>query len=152
MNASVLRLEHVFEDISNSRMAGLPMTHPGLRVQAIGFAPYDDAALLGVLVTPWFMNLVLLPLDEPVERAGIGEMRMRRLGGLEFQFVGASIAGIGAYEAASLYSPMFEFADQHAAVATAVEVLKQLRPETAVAGPVAARRGFLFGRRTRVDA
>ena len=41
-------------------MAGVPMLNPALRVQAVGFRHWQSH-WLGVLVTPWFMNLMLLP-------------------------------------------------------------------------------------------
>jgi hypothetical protein len=45
---------------------------------------------------------------------------------------------------------MFEFADHAAALATATEILRQLRPSAAPAKSAApmvpSRRGFLFGR------
>ena len=58
----VQTLEQVFAHIAATRMQGVPVQNPALRVQAVGFAPQADPDggewLLGVLVTPWFMNLV----------------------------------------------------------------------------------------------
>jgi len=57
---------------------------------------------------------------------------------------------IGAFEACSPYSPMFEVADHAAAKATAHEVLNQWHraaPELASAAPAGpSRRGLLLGR------
>ena len=49
--------------IYRERMQGLPIVNPELSVEAVGFEPFE-AHELGVLISPWFMNLVLLPADE----------------------------------------------------------------------------------------
>ncbi len=135
----VQRLEAVYRDIARTRMAGVPLLHPGLAVQAVGFAAQADGTALGVLVTPWFMNLVRLPLVSDAELPAPGQAEDLAIGGWTFRFHGHSEAGLGAHAAASLASPMHEFADQAAAVATAQALLERLRP-------VPARRGFLLGR------
>ena len=167
--ARVQALATVHHEIARTRMQGLPVLHPALQVQAVGFErqPGAPAWALGVLVTPWFMNLVRLPMPaeaappatESTAPAGlaVGCTAPRDLGGHRFDFIGGFEAGLGAFEAASLFSPMFQFADQAAAVATAQAVLQLLRepaaapaaeaatpPAPVPAGP--ARRGFLFGR------
>ncbi|MEK8052008.1 [NiFe]-hydrogenase assembly chaperone HybE [Ideonella sp. DXS22W] len=161
-------LESAFRHIARSRMAGVPILHPSLAVQAVGFAPAPAEAgppgvALGVLITPWFMNLVQLPLDADAAQAlpQPGLSQALAIGDWRFDFFGGEEEGLGRYAAASLFSPMAEFVDQAAAVATAREVLLQLRPVAPVAAsvvapiavtaappaePVPARRGFLFGR------
>ena len=76
----------------------------------------------------------------------------RRIGPHELDLLGGIEPGVGVFEAASLFSPMGDFADQAAAVAAAQEVLHQLRQpatEAAAAAPASVtptRRGFLIGR------
>ncbi|EHR70477.1 (NiFe) hydrogenase assembly chaperone, HybE family [Burkholderiales bacterium JOSHI_001] len=147
-------LERAFAEIGRTRMAGLPMLHPKLKVQALGFQELDDEPLAwGILVTPWFMNLMRLPLADGAAVLPVGEVAERDVGPQRMQFIGANepaIGGCGRYEMCSLFSPMNEFIDHEAAVATAREVLALLRPTpaAAIAAPleVPARRGFLFGR------
>jgi [NiFe] hydrogenase assembly HybE family chaperone len=147
-------LESAFAEIGRTRMAGLPLLHPKLRVQALGFQALDDEPLAwGVLVTPWFMNLLRLPLDKTAPVLPVGEVAERKLGPQRMQFIGAheaAIGGCGRYELCSLFSPMNAFIDHEAAMATAREVLALLRPVAAPASAppedVPARRGFLFGR------
>lgn len=154
-------LAQCFCTIERERMAGLPFVHPGLRVQVIGLAPQADepAVLSGILLTPWFMNLVRLPLRRLDALAGlaggwagVGLRVSRRIGLQPVDMLGGVEPDLGVYESASLFSPMGEFADQAAAVAAAHEVLHQLhRPTPAAVAPlptpaVPSRRGFLMGR------
>ncbi len=181
----VALLEASFVAIAAQRMQGLPLLHPGLKVQALGFelhaaqptsqaVPSTPTWASGVLITPWFMNLLRLPLAaltplQALEAGWLasGHSGQRQLGAYHFDFLGANegdaqAGALGAFECCSLFSPMFEFADQAAALATGTEVLRLLRaplpvpevPEvparaTASATPppsVPARRGFLLGR------
>jgi [NiFe] hydrogenase assembly HybE family chaperone len=138
-----------FAEVARTRMAGVPVLNPALRVEAVGFARWADEhdapeSGLGILITPWFMNLVRLPLLRDEATAGIGCTRRHAIGGRTFEFIGAHEASIGAFAACSLFSPMFEFAEQARARDTASAVLAELRDTSAVATP--ARRSFLFGR------
>ncbi len=144
----VRALQRAFEHIARTRMAGLPLVNARLAVAAVGFRADDDGEFaLGVLVTPWCMNLVRLPLHDEALPLRPGKMGAREIAARRFDFVGAHEGGVGAFEAASLFSPMFEFVDQAAALATAEEALKELRIALPRAPEQPARRGFLFGRR-----
>ncbi|MDI1340341.1 MAG: [NiFe]-hydrogenase assembly chaperone HybE [Burkholderiaceae bacterium] len=151
------RMVRVFDEIARTRMAGLPMVNPALQIEAVGFEQHGDengelSAFVGILITPWFMNLMWLP------RAGVlalpvGTKRVHQVGNEAFEFIGGEAEGLGPYEACSLFSPMFQFTDPEAARATAQAVLDLLRtpvpvPEPALKAPepVPARRAFLFGR------
>jgi [NiFe] hydrogenase assembly HybE family chaperone len=162
-------LQARFEHIHLHQMAGVPMLNPALRVQALGFRPWAEH-WLGVLVTPWFMNLVLFPRQAARWQA-IGERESRHYvfpAGV-FEFIGSRDAELGDYQACSLFSPMFEFNDHAAAHDTAVAALAALfdpatRPGSdapadsadqpdaadaaaaaAAAKPALSKRGFLFG-------
>ncbi len=157
LQTQVARLETVFRDIAATRMEGVPLLHAGLQVQAVDFAPEPEGDFaLGVLVTPWFMNLVRLPLAADAPVAAPGASALRSVGREQFPFIGADEPGFGAYEACSLFSPMFEFVDQQAALATAEAVLADLRrphepaADAAPALPDASRRAWLLGRGGRV--
>jgi [NiFe] hydrogenase assembly HybE family chaperone len=151
----VLALERVFTEIAHTRMRGVPVQNPAVHIQAFGFAPdpEDPDMLLGVLVTPWFMNLVRLP--SKVSCAGdhllaVGKKARRTVGNESFEFIGAHEHDIGTFEVCSLFSPMFEFASHAAAADTANDILNLLRtpvkPVAIPPQPLPNRRGFLFGR------
>ncbi len=145
--ARVEALEALFRHVERTRMSGVPMLNAALHVEAVGFElvavePGETPAAVGVLLTPWFMNLVWLPLQ--AENGEAGRVRMREIGKANFEFITAHEPGFGAYEACSLASPMFEYPGQAQARATAAAVLAELRIATVPAS--AGRRGFLFGR------
>jgi [NiFe] hydrogenase assembly HybE family chaperone len=153
--ARVAALVRSFEQVARTRMAGVPVVHPGLRVVAVGFRVLDDA-LVGVLVTPWFMNLVRLPRLLDPSAAGVGLGSEHTLGSLVMTFVGAHEPALGAFASCSLFSPLLAFRDQAAVEATAEAVMRDLfgadeatarAPATAARGAL-DRRGFLFGRRS----
>jgi len=145
-------LQRRFEAIHRGPMAGLPMLNPALQVRALGFQPWN-AHWLGVLVTPWFMNLVLMPrLAEHFPPCAERESRHLVFPAGVFEFIGAQDAELGRWLACSLFSPMFEFADQAGAEATALSALQGLlegpRPAEPAQPTAAAvsKRHFLFGR------
>lgn len=151
----VRALEHLFAEIASTRMRGVPVQNTALQVQAVGFAPDPQQAgvWLGILISPWFMNLVRLASPQQAPHAGFLAERdkaTRQFGNTQFEFIGAFEPSMGAFETCSLFSPMFEFAEHSAAVATATEILSQLRqaaPAPLPKTPAApSRRGFLFGR------
>lgn len=148
MNARVAALEALFTRIAATRMQGVPVLNERLRVQAVGFETVGEGeAAVGVLITPWFMNLVWLPLADASDTTAVGATRERPVGDERFPFIGAHEEGFGASEACSLFSPMFEFADHAAAQATAEAVLAELRRAPAPATvPASSRRALLFGR------
>ena len=147
-------LEEKFSHIATTRMQNVPIQNLKLHVQAIGFAPMSPTnesidVLLGVLITPWFMNLVRLPMgivkSKHLQNL-TGSIDTHEIGDQSFDFITAFDDDIGLYETCSLFSPMFEFEDQGAAIATAQSVLDLLRNSVQEAPTASSRRDFLFGR------
>lgn len=154
-------LEARFGAILQQQMQGLPMVNPALVVEAVGFRPWQ-AHWLGILVTPWFMNLWLMPrVVEQWQPIGERETRHYAFPAGVFEFIGGRDATLGDYQACSLFSPMFEFANPQGARDTAQAALDALfdgqarevsvdfRPAPAAA-PL-SKRDFLFGARARGD-
>lgn len=129
--AEVNRLEGLFRHIERVRMAGIPILNPALRVEAVGFRPWNGYQL-GVLITPWFMNLVLLGEGESGVLAGRrpGDKVMHAFPSGAYEFIVAEEPGLdgdqGRYQACSLFSPMQAFDSQALALATAAEILRGL--------------------------
>jgi [NiFe] hydrogenase assembly HybE family chaperone len=143
-------LEHTFNDILATRMRDVPVVNPALSVRALGFERFVGD-WLGVLITPWFMNLLLLPGPEcSWMKIPPGSKIERAFPYGSYEFTLADEARLGPYAQCSLFSPMFEFQDHDAAVATAQAVLKhllELDPPAAVRPPRSAisRRDLLRG-------
>lgn len=119
-------LQQRYEDIRRTQMDGVPMLNAGLRVEALGFRPWGEH-WLGVLVTPWFMNLVLFPrVPERWHAIGERESRHHVFPAGVFEVFGNRDAVLGDFQSCSLFSPMFDFADHDGARDTALQALDAL--------------------------
>jgi [NiFe] hydrogenase assembly HybE family chaperone len=115
-----------FREIERTQMRGVPLLNPALRVQAVGFRPWSHH-WLGVLVTPWFMNLLLCARERAHwQRLGERETRHYVFPAGVFEFIGHHDAVLGDYQACSLFSPMAEFTSAKAAHDTAAAALDAL--------------------------
>ncbi len=123
------RIEAVFKRIENEQMQGIPLLNPALQVQTIGFQSFEGRTV-GVVITPWLMNLVLLPAEgEEWSDLKLGDKTRHRFPANEFHFMVNEIDGIGICQTHSLYSPMNEFMDQDHAVAAAESFMQTLMVE-----------------------
>lgn len=124
-----------FKDVYATSMRGMPIINAALHIQAVGFKPIGES-LLGVLITPWFMNLILLPKDKDEWRdLKPGTREVIEFDSGEYEFLHAVRGKTGGYKACSLFSPMEEFPSQMQAVEVARAVMvaifdKQNREET----------------------
>ena len=95
-----------FEEIARTRMAGVPVANPALRVEAIGFSLQAEAdgtkVAAGILLTPWFMSLVRLPLHCEPGMAGIGQARLHAFGRQVFEYTWEDVTRRPAFVARSL--------------------------------------------------
>jgi [NiFe] hydrogenase assembly HybE family chaperone len=123
-------METAFTRIQRERMTGMPLLNPALEVQSVGFRRWENYCL-GVLITPWFMNLMLLPLDANAwEELPSGSKINQSFPSGTCEFILGEEEGIGRYLMCSLFSPVFEFQNQEAAVVAAEAVLQRLMDET----------------------
>jgi [NiFe] hydrogenase assembly HybE family chaperone len=153
-------LERAFARIERERMRDVPILNPRLRVEAVGFRPWQGH-WIGVLVTPWFMNAMVLPgagAGWPARNGGDAHVWPLPIGPCEF------IAGredeIGEYHLCSLMSPVLQLEDQDAARIAARAALDTLlsppAPQEEPPGPLRtiaenagkpmSKREFLSGR------
>jgi len=127
------RLEAMYRRIWAQEMRDMPFVNPALEVEALGFQRWRGD-WLGAVITPWFLNLFVLP--------GGGELWQDRPAGErvrlafpvgELDFIADNDAAPAAEVASHLYCPLFapvdRFATQAAARAAAGEALATiLRP------------------------
>lgn len=132
-------LEEAFRRIARERMQGVPLLNPRLRVEALGFSLWRGH-WLGVVVSPWFLNLVLVPgTGAPWESAREGEPVVHTFPCGTLAFLAASEPEIGEYQSCALSSRMGEYVTQDAARAVARAALDMLhRPAEAPAASFAA--------------
>lgn len=140
MNDITPILETCFKQIQTQRMADMPILNPKLHVQAVDFRLYQGA-WLGILITPWFMNLLYWRDDELQTGEKITHLLFPAG---NFEFVVGYENDLGFYQTCSLYSPMFDFEEQTVAVQTAQAALNALLeiPKP----PKISRRDLLRGR------
>ena len=118
-----------FRHVAATRMADVPIVNPAIGVEAVGFERTAEG-FLGVLVTPWFISLVLLPLEgDDWHDQRIGTEITHRFASGSYVFQVAGDDAIGAYQACSLLSPVLELADHETAVAVAHAALLALHDE-----------------------
>jgi len=118
-------LEECYRRIGERSMRDLPIYNEALAVEAIGFGT-RSATIAGILITPWFMNVILLPLDGSLasQRPGSSFSHVFPVGAIDFNV--ADIDGIGRIASCSLFSPMFEFSAMDVARATAEAAIAEI--------------------------
>lgn len=146
------------ERIHRERCARPPV-NSSLTCRAVGFARHQGD-WLGVLITPWFVDLYLLPGGGDLwGDIPSGQRRYVELPGGTVPFTAADDPQIGSYQYSPLISPVSVLPDMAAAVKLANEVLSGIfgaafrpvnvteasgrRPETESTPEVTSRRGFL---------
>jgi len=135
------RLEAGFRAVHAQRMQGLDFVNAALEVEAVGFAPWEGR-WLGIVVTPWCMNLTLVPRDPRAwQPLAIGAKRRYRFPAGEYDFVGARDDAVGEYQVCSLFSPVLEFADHETARLTAQHALAALMDSAHADPPPAPQSG-----------
>jgi [NiFe] hydrogenase assembly HybE family chaperone len=140
-------LEAVFQRILTQRMQDMPLLNSALQVQALDFQEWQ-AEWLGILITPWFMNLILLPgAHSDGWQAAVGSSIQRQFPYGSFDFTLADDAEIGRYAQCSLFSPMFQFTEQQAAVEAGQAALQTLlaTPQPRSVSRRELLRGFIGG-------
>jgi [NiFe] hydrogenase assembly HybE family chaperone len=174
-----VRLEAAFERVRRERMCDVPILNPALAVKAVGTRDVE-AGWLTALVTPWFINLMLLPRT-PAQAQEFQDLRLgsnvvHRFPSGCFEFIVGEEGDLGRYQMCSLFSPVLEFESHGAALITAEAAITvlfdpKLAPDapqeageapsagadlTPSRGPAEAgklsRRGLFFGRNVETEA
>ncbi len=126
----VAKLVAAYETVARQRMRDLPIYNRKLKVEAVGFRSWGDC-LIGVLITPWFMNVTLLPSRNKdwsalQEGAQIGWA----LPSGRYTFVVGQLEDFGTLQSCSLFSPMHMLQEQLAArLAAKAAIDALLQPE-----------------------
>ena len=127
---------------AEAQIIGLPVHNPRLRISALGFQPHGTDHFAGIIITPWCMNLLVIPADPAAMPPGaLGSSRMVGFPSGNYPFIAGRMEGFGSMESCSLFSPMDMFASHEAAQAAAQAALEGLyeAPEPAPAAPAKAQ-------------
>lgn len=126
MTKAALKLEAVFNEIAQTRMHDVPILNPALRVEAVGFRIWEGR-WVGVLVTPWMINLVLLPGEgAPLALLALGEKSSWDFPSGSYEFMGLNEPSLGDCHVCSLMSPVMDFATHEDALSVAQEIIRAL--------------------------
>jgi len=146
MPDAIAKLVEQFERTYVEHMRGLPVVNPALGVEAVGFEEFEGHQL-GVLVTPWFMNLVLLPGTDDWNDDSQGDTFTIRFPSGPIDFACSHDPELGTYLSAVLFRSVLDVEDQSTARSLAGEIMSNLmqppRAERAV-----TRRDLFTGLRT----
>lgn len=131
--AVAARLRSTFQTIWRDRMSDVPIVNPALEVAVIGLQRWNGH-WLAILVTPWCMNIMILPgsLPEAAQvtanwpRGSNGDIVRHGLPCGSFSFILGDEPDLGPFQMCSIFSPMLGFADQAAAIATAEAAMQEL--------------------------
>jgi [NiFe] hydrogenase assembly HybE family chaperone len=97
-----------------------------LHVEAVAFRAWEGRPI-GVLVSPWFMNLIMLPAPgEDWSSLYIGEKELVGFPSGTYEFIHNRRGALGGYKACSLFSPMSDFSSQLQATDCARAVMQAL--------------------------
>ncbi len=145
LDALTAKLVAEFREIWHAKMRDVPMVNKLLSVEAVGFRMVDGRPL-GVLVSPWFMNLVQLPGEgEDWSCLTPGAKELIAFPSGDYEFIHNTRDMIGGYKACSLFSPMGDFSTQLQAQEVARAIMVALfdeghRAETDRAADIRAER------------
>ena len=128
---NVNRLRDHYQYVYTHKMNDIPIVNNKLEVEVVGFVDWGhdkskSAAEVGVLITPWFMNIVLLPKESMKQEVRVGKTANILFPDGEYSFLTQLDEEFGVYLTCSLFSPMFEFKTQEQARGTAEAVIQQL--------------------------
>ncbi|MGB5103749.1 MAG: [NiFe]-hydrogenase assembly chaperone HybE [Steroidobacteraceae bacterium] len=151
IGSATLSTDDAVQNLANAyrraalKVKGLPIYNPTLAVEAVGFREHDGRQI-GVMVTPWFMNLMVLPSPEDLKVwVSDGTVRLPLPSGA-YDFMVTELHDVGLVGSCSLFSTMLEFTDHEAAQVAAQAVTEALfQVEEPPPAPVVSRRQLLGG-------
>jgi [NiFe] hydrogenase assembly HybE family chaperone len=118
-----------FTEVWHGKMRDVPIVNKALHVQAVGFVMHQGRPL-GVLISPWFMNLIQLPAEgEDWSQLVPGAKETIGFPSGDYEFIHNSREQTGGYKACSLFSPMGDFSTQLQATEVAEAVMQALFQE-----------------------
>ena len=125
MADTIVKMVQQFETIYVEHMRDLPIVNKALQVEAVGFHDYHSHQLC-VLITPWFMNLILLPGTDDWSDTSQGDTSSIEFPSGRIEFAVSHDKVLDTYLSAVLFRSVADIADQATARKLALEVLDDL--------------------------
>lgn len=125
MRASLEAVLAYYRTVHEKTFRDMPIVNERLDVEAVGFRSLDEHAL-GILIAPWFMNLVLLPGTDRWDGRPQGSACKVELPGGNIDFRVSHEEQVGTLLSAALFSTVADFPDQAVAREVAQETLRLL--------------------------
>lgn len=125
MAETVAELARHFQHIYVEHMQDLPIINLRVQVEAVGFRDFEGHEL-GVLITPWFMNLMLLPKDERWNDRVQGDTFTIEFPSGPLEFTISQDDALGTYLTAVLFRSVSDMPDQKTAREVAERVMEDL--------------------------
>ena len=146
LDALAHSVEQAYARVQRENMQGVPILNPRLQVRMLGLRAWKERAL-GVLITPWCMNLLALALpgQPALDAVAAGRTCAVDLPSGTYELLATHLPELGHHLAGSLFSPMQDFGSQPQALAAAQSALELLFAQPKPPDVVPSRRGFLFG-------
>ena len=151
IGAATLSEEDSVQHLANAyrraalKVKGLPIYNPTIAVEAVGFREYEGRQV-GVIVTPWFMNLTVLPSEADLKSWLAGRSTMIGFPSGAYEFTVTDLPEVGLVATCSLFSTMLDFTDHEAAQLAAQTVADAVfEPEQPAPSPSVSRRQLLGG-------
>lgn len=110
----VNELTERFSVIDKERMQGLPFYNSQLSVEAVDFQEIEQG-LIGALITPWFINIILLYKKPPEQSIPLGNKIKHSFPSGEHDFMVGEDELLGRYDFISLASPTSKYKSQQLA-------------------------------------
>lgn len=129
MSERVAELVRHFQAIYIKHMQDLPIVNPRVEVAAVAFREFEDHEL-GVLITPWFMNLVLLPAGDAWRDSAQGDTTTIDFPSGPIEFTTSRDDALGTYLTAVLFRSVSDLPDAKTARVVAEKVMENLFVET----------------------
>lgn len=133
MGVGVPQLVDYYRKVYRDRFRDLPIVNSKLEIEAVGFRKLEEHEF-GVLITPWFINLVLLPGSDRWRNRTQGSIAGIVLPGGELDFTVAHDDELGTILSAALFGTVADFPGQALARDIARETLRLLFTRTGEVG------------------
>jgi [NiFe] hydrogenase assembly HybE family chaperone len=118
-------IEAAFRKIEQGPMRGLPVCHAALTTELVGCSRWNEY-WIGCLITPWTLQLLLLPATSAVEALQEGDVRVWEFPQGPLTFRAIENLDLGTYQSCGLCSPVTSYPSQAAIRQVSREVMELL--------------------------